>query len=425
MPQSARDDDHPPKLGLIARDGEYHPPAGHQYSPPAATPTPPVVQPLATPTHATAMPPQAYWSIERWWLEKVLPDMQNEGISTARIGEYRTAVTRWTAWEKSAYSPGTVEHRTCTPVLYPLHAITPDTLSSYRRELTDRGITTASGADKNTAAIMALLRRAERGWIITRTPTIKPVTTPNTGLLFVFSADEMSALYRLTDSAAWPTRDCHRKTIDPAPWWRLFLVGGWNYGFRPGEWWQVKSSKKPTLLWSGVNLGTAADIEGRTVHNDHGWLSWTQSKTKRRVTLPMNMVVRRHVDAVLRALPGKPDPGERVFAFPRSSGTSKPYQTVYPSSGFYSAWWDLVQRAGFSPIRDGDGKAMTYRPSQFRKTARTLHQDLVGAAAAWITGHRPESVGVRNYYLAIGKVMESMESIEQPAAFLEPAADSL
>ena len=355
----------------------------------------------------------------------MVAELRAENKSTARIGEYKTAVNRWskcfcppesdeqTASSKGAYSSGLAEGWTQRPVL---RDITPATLSTYRVWLIGEGVS-QSAADKNIASVVAILRRAKNGWIIPRLPKLKAVTKPRVGLLFTFSAEEIDSIYKIADSAAWPRETIDGHTIQPGAFWRLLLVGGWNYGFRLQEWWRIKSKETTGITWGDVHATPIFGVQGRDVENASGWLTWRQTKTGKAMVLPMNETVRRHVEAVRCALPMDPQPSDRLFPFAHSAGTSKGSQSVYPSTGFYSCWWDLVKRAGIEVETDSLNRRKTHCPKHFRKTARTLHQSIIGSAADYVTGHTPKTVGERHYFNAIGDVIRSLNTIEQPSSF--------
>jgi hypothetical protein len=199
-------------------------------------------------------------------------------------------------------------------------------------------------------------------------------------------------------------------------------VGGWNYGFRPQEWWSCKGFASP-LRWPNVLFDPELEIEGRIYSNPQGWLRWVQDKTDHEVTLAMNATVNRYFRGLWESLTARQQrdattaQGRRVWDFPCTTGTAKPGRRPTPLDGFYAAYWAIVEAAGITPKTDADGKRLTHRPSHFRKTAHTEHRDRIGNAADWITGHRSgKSIGERNYYVAIDKVTESILAHPQPAS---------
>jgi hypothetical protein len=241
---------------------------------------------------------------------------------------------------------------------------------------------------------------------------------------FRFSIDEVDAMLRAAAelrARIWPRAWADgRACREPDLWWRAYFIGGWNYGFRPQEWWSYEGQMSP-LTWSGVHFEPRLEIEGRDYVNEHGWLRWTQDKTGHVLTLPMNATVCRYMQALWQALSSRQQRNAvagsagRVWDFPRASGTAKPGKTSRPSDGFYATYWAIVEAAGISPKLDAEGKRLTHRPSHFRKTAHTEHRDRIGGAADWITGHRSgKSIGERNYYVAVDKVTESILAHPQP-----------
>ena len=376
------------------------------------------------------LPPEARWELAEYYAKVVRPALVAEGKSKARLSDYKTAVTRWQECfsvvelreTKRANPSGKLDLRTPTPLLY---QITPATLEEFRAWLL-KGITTPHGADKNAAVVVAILRRAETAWVIPRLPKIKSATRPRVGVLFTFLTEEMSKLHAAATGTQWPMKTnkaTGSHAVDPALYWRLFLAGGYTYGFRPQEWWRFDNRRDPAraLSWGGVNFDPVQEVHKRKIENEHGWLTWEQTKTCRTMILPMNAAVRRAVEGVRDALSVEPQAADRVFPFPLSAGTSKGDQPVYPSSGFYAAWWDLVKRAGIDAQTETDsrGREMhtTHAPKHFRKTARTIHQMRIGSASNWITGHLPKTVGERNYFNAVEQVIESINAMQMPDAF--------
>ena len=374
--------------------------------------------------------PESRWELAKYYTEVVRPALIAEGKSKARLSDYKTAVTRWQECFSVMEIPekegpdfsGKLDLRTYTPLLY---QITPATLEEFREWLL-KGITTPHGADKNVSAIVAILRRAETTWVIPRLPKLKPATRPRVGVLFTFLSEELTQLHAAAAGTQWPTKTnpaSGSMSVDPALYWRLFLIGGYTYGFRPQEWWRFDNRRDSAraLSWSGVNFGPTQEVHKREVHNEHGWLTWEQTKTCRTMILPMSAAVRKAIVDVRDTLSVDPQATDRVFPFPLSAGTSKGSQSVYPSSGFYAAWWDMVKRAGIDAQtkEDARGREMhtTHAPKHFRKTARTIHQMRIGSAANWITGHLAKTVGERNYFNAVEQVIESINAMQVPEGF--------
>lgn len=376
------------------------------------------------------LPPEASLSLPEYFRTVVRPQLIAESKSKARLTEYDTAVRRWESAfsidhpveSKIGCTPGDLEQRIYTPLLY---QITPGTLESYRTRLLMASISPRQ-VDKNAATIVAILRRAHATWVIPRLPTIKSQTAPTTALLFTFDLDELSAIHAACEGAAWPMktdRASGSRPVDAALYWRAFVIGGYLYGFRPQEWWRFdnRRSASQALSWNDINFDPEHEIHGRTKSNPHGWLRIFQTKTQRWVVLPMNEPMRVALLAIRDTMPKGFDTSQRVFCFPRSSGSKKGNQTVYPSSGFYSAWWDIVRRAGITPRIKTDERGRdtheTHAPKHFRKTARSHHQRRIGSSADWITGHLAKSVGERHYFDALPDVMRSIAETEMPEGF--------
>lgn len=363
----------------------------------------------AVQTHFTeASGSEAGWTLPQWWSETVLPAMRSEGISAARISDYETYLRRWEAFP---------EHRTHPPVLC---TISPATLLQWRTWLVSKRKLSAPAADKHVQGVTTLLRRAVDAWILPRIPRLKPLAKDKpAGIKWCFSAPDLDAMYQATEGVQWPATFADGVPCPhPESYWRAFLVGGWNYGFRTQEWWAYEGKMTP-LVWDGVRWDPDIEVESRDVSNEHGWICWTQDKTGHRLTLPMNATVRRHLLELWDSLPRRRQRlSSRVWDFPLSAGTKKPNQELTPASGFYAAWWDLVDRAELKPKRAKCGRRLTHCPAHFRKTAHTAYRDSIGTAANWITGHSGRSIGEKHYYNAINKVIEGVQSRQQPSAFL-------
>lgn len=354
--------------------------------------------------------PEAKWTLRQWWTDAVRPAMIAERKSAARLGDYETYLRRWDQWAAN--------HRIDTPVVCD---ISPATLTQFRTWLLSEQKLNAAQADKHLQGVSTLLKRAVDAWIIPRLARLPACGRKGEAVKFVFSSEDLDQLYKACDGVQWPSAFQDGRPCSAAPYWRAYIVGGWNYGFRPQEWWSYEK-RATSLLWSGVLWPEETEVEGRMVRSEHGWLTWRQDKTDHVMMLPMNAAVRDHLEALWSELPKRSRRlDRRVWDFPYSAGTAKPSQLVTPASGWYAAWWDLVERAGLRPklAEDsrGNRRALTHCPSHFRKTAHTLHRDRIGNAANWITGHSGRTIGERHYYNAIAKVVESITTLPQPAAF--------
>lgn len=355
--------------------------------------------------------PEAAWTLQRWWDDTVRPAMLAEGKSQARIGDYETYLKRWDRWCS--------HHRTIYPVLCDIN---PATLTEFRTWLISSEKITKSQSDKHLQGISTLLKRAVDAWIIPRLAKLSACGKKGEAVKFVFSAEEINSLYAACADVQWPAKFADgRSCQNAAEYWRTYLVGGWNYGFRPQEWWSYEGSAN-ALTWDGVHWDPEFEVEGRMVTNESGWTTWTQDKTGHVVVLPMNVTLHRYLRGLWDLLPKtRQRPDRRVWDFPMSAGTAKPKQKLTPASGFYAAWWDIVKRAGITPKTKADSrgrvKMLTHCPSHFRKTAHTLHRDRIGNAANWITGHSGKTIGEKHYYNAVKKVIESVASLPQPSCF--------
>jgi hypothetical protein len=359
--------------------------------------------------------PEAQWTLHRWWTERVKPEMVAEGKSADRISQYETYLRRW--------NQCCLEHWTNYPVL---QTISPATLSQFRAYVISKKLTSGAQADKHISGISTLLRRAEKAWILPRVATLPAAHRgeKTEGLKFRFTLAEIDSMLRAAvelRDRIWPRAWVDgRACREPDLWWRAYFIGGWNYGFRPQEWWSYERSMH-ALRWSGVIFDANLEIDGRDYHNEHGWVRWQQDKTGHVLTLPMNATVSRYMRGLWESLTSRQQrdastgSGRRVWDFPCASGTAKPGRPPTLSDGFYAAYWAIVEAAGISPKLDAEGTRLTHRPSHFRKTAHTEHRDRIGNAADWITGHRSgKSIGERNYYVAIDKVTESILAHPQP-----------
>jgi len=380
-------------------------------------------------THLTVRgPEEAGWTLQRWWSERVRPAMVEEGRSKDRIGQYETYLRRWESC--------CVNHWTTRPVV---SDISPVTLGQYKSYLTDELKVTQSAAEKHVKGVSALLQRAEHAWILPRVPRLefRGKRKPNEGLKWNFEPEDMDALYAACDGVQWPAKFSDGWPCEnPADYWRLLLVAGWNYGFRLQEWWSYERLKDPPgamptpIRWRGIVWDRTTEIEGQPATSRHGWACWRSNKTDYVYRLPMHDALRRHLRVVWDRLPeGRRAPETKVFDFPLSAGTKKPGRKVQPKNGWYAAWWDLVDRAGLRPQLDESGKHITYLPSQFRKTAHTRHRDNVVTidgkdvqvkdSADFVTGHSgSRNVSLRHYYRSVAIVIATCESLAQPSSFL-------
>lgn len=387
-----------------------------------------VAQPPAQLQFTDDDPEEAGWTLQRWWAEGVRPRMVEEGRSAARIGEYETYLRRW---EQCC-----LNHWTACPVV---RDVSPATLGEYRTYLVEALDVSSGQADKHVKGVSSLLQRAADDWIIERVPRVRagPNGQAKQALKWVFTPADLDALYAACDGVQWPSRFADGGACEnPAEYWRLFLVAGWNFGFRPQEWWAYESGPVP-ITWGGISWEREIQVEGRPATSAGGWATWSATKTGHTLQLPLHRVLRAHLERVWNALPARRRQRKvRVFDFPHTAGTAKPGRETTPADGWYAAWWDLVKRAGLKPRLAKSGKHLTCCPSHFRKTAQTNHRDnvveidglpvRVGDVADFVTGHAGgKNVSLRHYYRSIRMVVATCESLRQPSSFEVTADTSL
>lgn len=376
------------------------------------------------PEQETATPVESRYTLQEFW-EKVMRPELTKKLSRDRVGEYQTTINRWTAWLDS--------HRMTYPVL---SGIGPATLRGFREFCLEKLLLSVDRCNRHVRDVSALLAAAYEEQIVSGVPRLRKLAISRTERRaeametsvhkFIFSVEEVRAIYRAASAAVWPDRwHGGAPLADPSLPWRAFLAIEWAIGSRPADLWPVHGAPRGEellcLRWGWVVREPEIVVDGRKWQNANGWLRLFQSKRSRFVILPLNLEMRRHIDELWEATPTSlRDADSRVWNFALRAGTNGvghggKKRPARASDGFYSQWRAIVSEAKqFTPISivgEQSGGWQTHMPKHFRKTAHTMHRARIGAAANYITDHRLSTVSESAYWQQLGEVIQSINAM--------------
>lgn len=188
------------------------------------------------------------------------------------------------------------------------------------------------------------------------------------GLPFIFSHDQLNALYRAADWQAWPTAE--------APLiWKTLLVLHYSAGPRTYD--------LLSLEWSDVDF----DYKGV------GSITFQARKTGKLQRVPLTPAARRHLLALQPT-------ASTARVFPRFERSNK--------STIRRHWRRLLEAAKIpaGPVME-----------DMRKTCNTAYNDLSPGVGDYVLGHRLAGVNAKFYYDPTNIVLDAVARLPMPEAF--------
>lgn len=291
----------------------------------------------------------------------LLPDQDENSPGT--LAAYRQALTHW---EKHTSNPD-------------VRRIDSDQLRDWKSAFRQAGASPAliGKAWRHLRAILRRIGPPQAGnphgsGLIDRVPYVRLPRVP-TKIPRVVSHEELDRLYEACHVAKWPPS---RQTgLSAATLFRAALVLAYNYGPRTQDLW--------SLPWTAVHW-----IDRR--------LCFVARKTAKLQGLPFNAAV----EAALRSI-HRP---QRATLF----------HPTRCNSQFYREWAAINLAAGVEPVEWRD----------LRETCVSNYEKIAPGVGRWVVGHAARGVTETYYLNPAPAVLEAVNRLPQPAAFLRTSVSA-
>jgi|GEM_PF-2245099 len=217
--------------------------------------------------------------------------------------------------------------------------------------------------------------------VLESVPAMAPVTDLATGERTTSEAvdlsdEEIGRIYQACEVATWPSGDAVLQ-------WRTYVVILSMLGPR------VNDGAKLTA--DNFQLEPKSPIRHSLRVHGPGWFDYVQQKTGKRVVIPMPVIVRVHVDALLRS--------GRLFAW-----------TDCEQRPFRKQWQRIVDQAGLSHVH-----RKHFRPTaNFRWTIAAGDREV----GAMVLGHAAADVNSKHYTRNEAILLQHVGDVQHPEAFL-------
>jgi integrase len=190
--------------------------------------------------------------------------------------------------------------------------------------------------------------------------------------------DDIGRIYEACDVASWPDDEAALE-------WKTFVVILAMLGPRVND----GATMKP----SNFRSEPRSPIRHSPREHAHGWLDYVQEKTGKRVIVPLPMVVRTHVDALLKLRNH-----DRLFSWHDSK-----------SKTFADQWNAIVAQAGLGHV-----KRKHFRPTANLRWTLAANDREVGAM---VLGHSAADVNAKHYTRNEALLCQHVEQVAAPPAF--------
>jgi integrase len=315
----------------------------------------------------------------------VLPDLTDVADDTLR--QYRRAATLWTEFEASrAVKLGSQKQGDTGTIYTGVATIGDQLLAEFARWLVASG-KQPSTCNKTWSFLRPIFRKLSprveknpRGLgIIDQVPYFPHQRTPRPKKRIV-ALDRLDQLYRGAADMTWPP---HRD-VPPATAWRALLVLLYNFG--PRSW-----SDGASMPMDAIVLKSECPDPDSAVENEHGWLVYEPTKTKRynrELVLPLNQISRRHFEPLLCDR-------ELLFTFNKAN------------KRFYIEWNRLLELSGVPKFDLKD----------LRKTCNTAYNKIRPGIGKWFLGHAPHGTNETFYLDVMPQLVDAVHKLPQPPTF--------
>lgn len=302
-----------------------------------------------TPSGTGGDPPRQ--TLAKLFEEITLPRLEEEACAPATIREYRTHLRRWAEFWQSGGPRHADSPSACSLEPPEAKQVTLDHLLSFRRWVGRQVACGNRTKNKHVGTLQAVLADGHKFHQVPGLLSLKPLDETTAAPKHYLHEEQLDALYRACEYAIWPGPNAPDR-------WRTLIVM-WNFfGQRTQELVQLEPDHQP-LTWGNFSWDPETPNPAGHAKCEHGWLSYTPWKQRRKkpqpLYLPLPDVVRAHLAVIKpreRLAPDRP-----VFDFPRCN------------KKFYPQWEAIVQAARLKPKGPAEEK---YLPQHMRKTCATL-----------------------------------------------------
>lgn len=256
--------------------------------------------------------------------------------------------------------------------------ISNETFSEFRDWLVSKKFAASTCAKTMDAVRAVLSRLVEKGKVTSSPKARKP--RRDKASKRILPPSHIAALYQAAEAMTWPADGW----CTPTQAWRVLLALYISLGPR---------------TWDAILMPSAAfkldpqcpdpDVADEIGFHQHGWLQYIPTKTEqsnRDLTLPLNSVLRRHVEPLL---------------YERKRPELLPF--LNRRQDFYQHWKVLLDVAGLS--------GRPYDPKDLRKTCESGYNRLPGRLGKWITGHAPTGTSETYYDQVIPGMIAVIEDL--------------
>ncbi len=255
----------------------------------------------------------------------------------------------------------------------------------------------ASSAETYAKKIRAVLRKLGRreagnprgAGMLESVPAMAPISDLAAGDVSTetvdLSDDDIGRIYEACSVAQWPT------DANAVLQWQTYVVILAMLGPRVNDGAALTLANFPPAAKSPMRLSKR--------EHEHGWLDYVQSKTGKRVIVPLPRVVRAHVSAI-----AKHAVGDRMFGWLHAD--QRPFR---------AEWQRIVDQAGLGHVH-----RKHFRPTANLRWTLAANDREVGAM---VLGHAAADVNSKHYTRNEAVLLQHVNQVEAPAAFaIEPGS---
>lgn len=322
--------------------------------------------------------------------------------------EYGTLMSKLWAWGASL--PVDSKHRFRTPML--LADLSSDALRDFADwvEEHSEGDNRGNSRNKATTTIGAVLRWAFEEELIPALPRIpKKVEQREVAGQYFFTDEEIDGIYWATYKLAAPRGWNLQQPI--GAYWRTAIVLFRTYGMDTQALFPYSSLIEQVLEWRHVTTESLPPGRVANVHNEHGYLTIKRQKTGRIRIVPLDAIVRAHLD-LIRPTDCKPD--WPIMGRLAGSTICTAAGGVRPNKRFRR----LCDLGAVPQKLDLEtGKLREHELKDLRKTCGTMHDANLPESGPRMLGHSTGTITDKHYSHTLPALITAMRTFRHPRSF--------
>jgi hypothetical protein len=319
--------------------------------------------------------------------------------------EYGTLLSKLYAWSAAS------KHRLCTPML--LGDLTAERLPEFLDfvEKYAGGDNQANSRNKCLAMLGAVIRWAFDEELIAAMPRLpKAVEARDVAGQYFFTDEEIDSIYWATYKLKNPRGWTLRQPI--GAYWRTGIVLFRTYGMDTQSLFPYATSTECVLRWKHCTVESLPPGRVANVENQAGYLTIKREKTGRTRIVPLDAIVRAHLDLIR---PATADPEAPIMGRGHGpKGVCTAAGGVRPCQRFVS-----LCEAGDVPkkLDVESGKIRDHELKDLRKTCGTMHDANVPEIGVRMLGHSTGTVTDRHYSHTLPAMIAAMKTFRHPRSF--------